>query len=136
MSKQDKNLRAPESLERRHSMIVWKPEYMALLSRLIRERIFKVATPEGYYQANGDIGRAAHVHPPKGETIETVVERWITGESSPTPAQGERLVEWVPTIRDGEGRDVGIAESLAELIKEDKSPQTGREKGRRSGDKV
>lgn len=101
-------------------MLNWKPEYVALLSRLYRTHVLKVASEAGYLEANGEIGRAAHVRP-------LTVERWIEGTAKPDREQGERLLRWAGRTGwwewrvDGLGRRwVSIAEKLSELIRESK----------------
>lgn len=102
----------------------WKPEYIALLSRLYRENVLKVATAEGYLRANAEIGRAAHVRP-------LTVERWIGGTAKPSAVQGERLLRWAarvewwewdtdPPIENQDWRRTCIAEKLSELIRDSK----------------
>jgi len=45
---------------------------------------------------------------------------WIENRKTPTPAQGDRLARWVGSLRDYDGRDVGVAETLTRLIRADK----------------
>jgi len=113
-------------------MLDWKPEYVALLSRLYRTHILKVATKAGYLEANAEIGRAAHVRP-------LTVERWIEGTAKPDAVQGERLLRWAARVtfwewegdttvsdpsytsdRGGRWVRVSIAEKLSELIRDNK----------------
>lgn len=99
-------------------MLNWKPEYIALLSRYYRVFILKKASEEGYHEANRMIGRAAHARP-------LTVERWITGERSPNPTQGERLLRWAATVEwweaaGGRWVRVSLASKLHELIRDSK----------------
>jgi hypothetical protein len=95
-------------------MINWHPEYIALLSRVYRERVLRLATPEGYLRANAAIAEAAQVRP-------LTVEAWMEGRGRPNRRQGERLVRWAgrvidPVVWEEEERRTGIGERLAELI--------------------
>lgn len=97
-------------------MLNWKREYIALLSRYYRENVLKEASEEAFLEANAVVGRAAHV---RGSTV----GRWITGESAPSPIQGERLLRWSAMVgwwdwdeRRNDWKRVTIAEKLSELI--------------------
>ena len=105
-------------------MLDWKPEYVALLSRLYRTHVLKVATEAGYLEANAEIARAAHVRP-------LTVERWIEGTAKPDRKQGERLLRWAARVEwweiDEDKADTAfpwrrtcIAEKLSELIRDSK----------------